>query len=237
MARDLSRTELPLSVRGGFLRGLARIEASDPTLSLVLAEVDPDRFEDAEFSAHGFAHHGRLDRAVTRRRAGWLSGRIAARAACAEIGLELVELSADEEGVPLWPSGVSGSISHTDGLASALVACGARRLGVDVEHVPDGPRLAALRSATLSAPERHRLAEPWQATLGFSAKECLYKALYPELRSFFGFDAAEVTELGGDTAILTLTVELSADLRSGRAFRVNFRRSGDTVLTWLCADP
>lgn len=93
----------------------------------------------------------------------------------------------DEHGAPALPDGLLGSISHTDGLAVALVSNSpdARAaVGVDVESAsrPASLRIAPRILAAKELPSLGRLAgmsEHTELTLRFSLKEALYKALHP----------------------------------------------------------
>ncbi len=118
--------------------------------------------------------------AAPKRRREFAAGRACAHAALAQIGRDQAPLGRDEKGRPLWPAGLVGSITHTEGYAAALVARAGdfRGVGLDAEHVgrvtPDlWPRL-------FDAAEREGLAplpEPMErATLLFSAKEACHKA-------------------------------------------------------------
>ncbi len=108
----------------------------------------------------------------------------------------------DEDGVPCWPSGVVGSISHTGRqnllFAAAAVSRDARSLGLDAEL--HGPLEPELRSRVLTANEARTLTLLGgdEQTIGqralvvFSAKEAFYKCQYPLSRTFLGFDEVEV---------------------------------------------
>jgi 4'-phosphopantetheinyl transferase EntD len=81
-------------------------------------------------------------------------------------------------GAPLWPAGVTGSITHTAGYAAAVVSDGFAGLGLDAERIWGvsehlWPRL-------FDEEERAVLAQAGDAavlaTLFFSAKEAAYKA-------------------------------------------------------------
>jgi 4'-phosphopantetheinyl transferase EntD len=83
--------------------------------------------------------------AVPKRRAEFVAGRQAARAALGALGLAAAELPRSPAGPPLWPLGVTGSISHGGG--AVLVAVGRRgaslaALGLDIEPCADLRHLA-----------------------------------------------------------------------------------------------
>ena len=108
------------------------------------------------------------------------AGRHCARRALAHLGFSNYPLMINEDRTPNWPSGVVGSISHTEGFAAAVVAqdktC--RSVGIDVEKL--GRITQDLWSQICSEKEMNWLAairEPEAAALAasviFSAKEGL----------------------------------------------------------------
>jgi 4'-phosphopantetheinyl transferase EntD len=140
--------------------------------------------------------------ATPRQRLGYLGGRL-----CAERGLQSLlgapaAVGHDEQGAPRWPLRCTGSISHSAQDACALVAyCEASAgIGIDTEGIAaaDVARDIALVCCTPHERARWLDAAPQPelvATLIFSAKECLYKALAPWLRRFVDFDEAETLGL------------------------------------------
>ena len=118
----------------------------------------------------------------TKRNRDFALGRSCAHKALAALGRDTVVLARGENGAPLWPPGVAGSITHTAGYAAALVADSGKYsgIGLDAERVggvsPDiWPRLfgAAERSYLEGQGEEDRRLA---ATLFFCAKEACYKA-------------------------------------------------------------
>lgn len=137
-------------------------------------------------------------RAVPARRAEFLAGRLAARRALARMGRAGTAIPARADRSPVWPEGISGSISHAGHLAVAVVA-DARRipvLGIDIEEntpLPEDLIPEICRPEELAG-------QPHPATLArclFSAKEALYKAQYPRSRTVFGFHALRVDLAAG----------------------------------------
>ncbi|SLN24174.1 4'-phosphopantetheinyl transferase Npt [Roseivivax jejudonensis] len=216
----------------GLVRGLWRVPAADG-LVLVRVDLSVAAFDEAAFDTFGVARPARLARAVAGRRLDYLSGRIAARGALAQLGLQWRDIGADTTGMPLWPEALAGSISHADGTAVAALSTHHARVGVDLEPVAEGAALEALREETLDAAERERLVTAHDATLGFSAKESLYKALFPDVREVFGYDAAAVGTPGAAEVDLVLRRDLGAGYAAGRRFAVHWRSAEGRVLTWL----
>lgn len=127
----------------------------------------------------------------------------------------LVLLGAPSNGIPvgpgrepLWPAGIVGSISHSGDLAVATVAPMAllRSIGVDIE--PATPLEPDLQERICTPAELARLRSGPDAALGakivFSAKESVYKCLWPLDRQFLEFSDVEVLlgDAGNEFAVI-----------------------------------
>ena len=106
----------------------------------------------------------------------------------------------DRDGVPGWPAGVVGSITHAGGWCAAAVARAeaVRSLGIDGEDLarvdgePDWLRLV-LRPAerdALAGLDRDQVGR--RALVRFSAKESFYKCQFPLTRARLDFKDVEV---------------------------------------------
>jgi 4'-phosphopantetheinyl transferase EntD len=120
--------------------------------------------------------------AAPKRRREFALGRACARAALAALGHDAVTIGRRENGAPLWPEGVVGSITHTSGYAAALVAKTERFSGVGLDAERVGGVTENLWPRLFDTAERdylEGLAEAeckLAATLFFCAKEACYKA-------------------------------------------------------------
>lgn len=128
-------------------------------------------------------------RAVPKRQREFAAGRRAARAALAKLGRGPEPILAATNRAPIWPRGCVGSISHCDDLCIALCApAGAvASLGVDIEE--RAPMSETVADTVTSSEERAWLAKSAAALPVdvFSAKEAVYKALYPLSQKMLGF--------------------------------------------------
>lgn len=170
-------------------------------------------------------------RAVPKRRAEFLAGRFAAGRALAGLGLSGLP-GRNEDGSPRWPEQVAGSISHGAGRAFCAVARTehVRSLGIDVERVMGAETRAELRARICGDDEWALLTQSLKLpdhqllTFVFSAKESLYKCLYPLMGRFMDFGAARVTAVQGSSQgarfegelTLSLSVDWSEELRQGQ---------------------
>lgn len=113
-----------------------------------------------------------------RRELAW--GRACARDALAALGHGPVPVGADADGVPTWPAGTVGSISHGAGRCVAVAAptTAVAAIGVDVEPVGRLSAGVIDRLATPREQAAHDLAGP-AGTVLLSAKESVYKCLSP----------------------------------------------------------
>ncbi len=138
-----------------------------------------------------------MARAIPRRRREFAAGRQAARMAMATLGKAARAIPGGADRAPVWPTGITGSISHDATSSIAIVARSSqyRALGIDVE--PNAPLPDDLINeicvpsertwlANLPAARRHLMARRI-----FCAKEAVFKAQFPLTCQYFGFDAVE----------------------------------------------
>lgn len=133
---------------------------------------------------------------VAKRREEFLTGRTCARAVLRRLGVPDQPVLRRENRAPLWPEGVVGSITHTEGFCAAAVAnaCDVFSLGIDVERGRGVSRELFDYVATRSEQERFQGLEDW-ATILFSIKESVFKCLNPPTGVWLEFHDVEVLEL------------------------------------------
>lgn len=117
--------------------------------------------------------------AVPKRRSEFLAGRICAGLALRAAG-QPVHVGRTGR-APIWPRGVTGSISHSDSRAIAVVSLTHSAVGVDCETIMPDALAQKLRAEIIGDTEAQLCpqAMPFAnfLTLVFSAKEAFYKAL------------------------------------------------------------
>lgn len=171
-------------------------------------------------------------RAVPKRVAEFAAGRRAARRALDSIGREAVDLPAGPNRAPVWPEGVTGSITHDGDLALAAVALlgEVRSLGLDLTEA--APLPGATRGHILRHEDEADLSEI-EARAVFSAKESLYKALSPHVGFVFGFSAATVRpDLAAGTFEACLQQPLGP-FQPGQTWFGRLAIEGDRLITGL----
>ncbi|EPY1565785.1 enterobactin synthase subunit EntD [Raoultella planticola] len=164
-------------------------------------------FDPATFAPHDILwlpHHRQLENCGRKRQMEHLAGRIAAACALKAVGVKGVPGTGDQR-QPLWPVPWSGSISHCDTRALAVVA--ARPVGIDIENVLPPALATELESSIISPTERAVLKAsglPFELalTLAFSAKESGFKALPLTQQSGTGFMHFRITDIQGEVVTL-----------------------------------
>nr|WP_246624777.1 4'-phosphopantetheinyl transferase superfamily protein [Oceanobacter mangrovi] len=163
-------------------------------------------------------------------------------------------------GEPLWPADRIGSISHCAGKAIAVTASAQQlaSVGIDIDRGMPYERAMAVLPVLTSAIERERLKQ-WVAegvlsdaighmgtrdedtmrclvTLVFSAKESLYKALYPLVGVYFDYRDADVVAIGGHSCTMELKRTLSAEFPAGKQFELGWQcgwPDATMMVSWL----
>ncbi len=200
-----------------------------PLAEAALAPCDPR--EEALVSA----------RAVEKRHRELRAGRHAAhlalaRAGCADHAAPILRGPRNE---PLWPDGWVGAITHADVWVGAAVAPRARAagIGVDVESLARTTGSDITHLVCLPEEVPWVAGHPDRLRALFSAKETVFKALYPIGGVFLDFKDARLLWRDGDpegagTFDAELLVDASPRHRAGYRFPIRTRRLGDDhVLT------
>jgi len=135
------------------------------------------------------------------RRAEFTLGRICAHGALSRFGLEFEPILRNPETrEPCWPDSVWGSITHSSGYAAVAVGLKnkIKGVGIDLEsisrsvdfnirrHVCVDSELEWLESLQIKQADR-------ALRIIFSAKESIFKCLYPGTKSHLTFKDAEIT--------------------------------------------
>ena len=222
---------------------LKQVLPQDVFSHLIALEVS-EEFRD-ELLKQGIALNV-ADGAVLKRQCEYLAGRFCANEGLNQLEHKLAieiankEVATGKNREPLWPQGVLGAISHSSRFAMAIVAQdkGAYLgVGIDIEEEMTED-LACDVSGQIMSEKEKRLNNKFDGfdnksfvTLIFSAKESIFKALYPSVGEYFGFEACELIELDSIKQSLSfrLIQDLSTYWQAGRILNVSYL-SMDNVL-------
>ena len=166
-----------------------------------------------------------LERPTPTRRFEFLVGRLcAAKAMGAGAVAKGLTLCRGASGAPIWPAGMTGSITHTVGFVSAVAApCrNGQGIGIDSEEILSRDRAARIAAVFATQGEiggarDAGLDAETATTLVFSAKESVYKALHASVGRVFDYHDVRIIELDGRRRHFTAVLQhaLSAALPSG----------------------
>jgi enterobactin synthetase component D len=178
-----------------------------------------------------------------------LAGRICAREALRRCAPEHADapIPSGRHREPVWPADIVGSITHTRRFASAAVArrADARGIGLDFEDIVTDEVAARIAPTVAAADEIAALvrATGWGlgavVTLVFSAKEALYKCLFPAVGRYFDFLDARLDDV--DVARATFRARLLGALgpgfRAGHTLEGRFERAPEAICTATLLPP
>lgn len=143
---------------------------------------------------------------------------------------------------PIWPSGITGSLTHSDAFVICVIAASTSFYGIGVDLEPATPDLemADIADSVCRPEERALVANTcWSAsrvTVLFSAKEAIFKALYPSLKRFVGFDEVRLTSITNDVMVFDALPDLASQIPTDTQLSVSVSKWQNHVLTF-CARP
>lgn len=186
--------------------------------------------------------HESLGRAVVKRKSEFVAGRYLGRKALLALGANETTVGIGANRAPLWPSPFIGSISHSNEFAICAVAKrnDVKRIGIDIENFLDIKVAKNIVGSVLIESEyklvgTYTSPNPVIVTLIFSAKESLFKALYPEVGFYFDFEAVQtkVIDFKAGKFTLELVQELGPTLPIGSCFEGIFELGIHQVFTMI----
>ncbi|QDY42488.1 4'-phosphopantetheinyl transferase superfamily protein [Candidatus Pantoea soli] len=181
-----------------------------------------------------------LQHAAVRRKAEYLASRWLVQQQLATLGHAGFVLGNAPDRSPCWPAGLQASLSHSHGCAVMAATSAPLCVGIDVEHIMCDATVQETAELLMQPAERALLAAlplPFAqaATLLFSLKESLYKALWPQLHQPMDFHQATLTAVdpGRQCASLRLTQRFSPDFTPHTPLQARFWLSPQRVITLL----
>lgn len=171
---------------------------------------------------------------IEKRKREFTLGRGAARKALEGLGIYNTAVGKGNRREPLWPEGICGAISHTDGYAVAAVALkhDVIGLGIDIENVCENQKLNIVEKIALQD-EKKWITEDialsnLRTVLLFSAKETVFKALYPLCNTFLDYSSVSLKDASRDTLLFRLSEKTLGifksvkDVKIGKELQVRY---------------
>lgn len=206
-----------------------------PHLRYGLVKYDIAHYRDNFFTQYAISPPGDTGLVAIKRRAEYLAVRYATQRLLRAWDCYDNVCSAPNR-APVWPAGFCGSLSHTSECVIAVIApaVGITIPGVDIEELSQ-PDIKEIADTFTTRQERDYLLSienidiETLLVIVFSAKESLYKSLYPEVGFFFDFDVACLCEINSQEQMFTLmlTQRLSPDYVAGSLISGYLRYAGE----------
>lgn len=141
-----------------------------------------------------------LDASTPGRRFEFVAGRACVAEAMRRLGRDpLATVRRHGNGAPVWPAGMTGSITHTRGFVSAAVATTAQAatIGIDSEVILTMERAVRVAPVFASRSEisvgvAAGLDAEETVTVTFAAKEAIFKCLYGFVRRMFDYEDVRI---------------------------------------------
>lgn len=218
-----------------------------PEMQTLCCYFDVEHYHDALFDYYGIELPLDLRSAVAKRRCEYLAGRVLYQQLLQHIGHPYQPLLRSNAGAPLWPAGFTGSISHSDGIAICCLCplTDYKSVGIDIESHLTVQTCADIEQMIMQPDEQRYLQllpdsdYTRLVSLVFSAKESLYKAIFPDVGRFFGFEDAAIVSIKPDSQQFTLrlTTRLSQQHDVGRVYHGHYRWQGGQVVSLITLAP
>lgn len=178
--------------------------------------------------------------AVPKRQREFATGRACARQVLAHFGIVGFVLRSAPTREPIWPEGIVGSLTHTDGLCAVAAGPAARYAGIGIDAEPALPLPADL-VGHIAHDEEIRAAGPLAGLeesvvhrLRFSAKEAVYKCQFALTRRFLEFHEV-VVALDPRGQLTTRVLPAVPELAGGTRILGRWARRGGFLLVaaWI----
>ena len=211
-------------------------------LIIFLVDFNVENYTRPLFEQFDVEFPSSLASAVNKRQAEFLAGRVAASKVLSRLSSNTLNVPIGSERQPIWPKNILGSITHTKSTALCIASYNSnfQYLGIDLEIWINIKTIEEIRRSIILSDEDKLLTQSTldyekAFTLAFSAKESLFKALYPKVNAFFDFSAAEIINLSIETRsfVIQLKETLGVDLNKGRRFMGNYNIYNDSVFTLI----
>jgi len=210
--------------------------------------IAPEHRSDAERVFGDMPLPPDLAKAVARRRFDFRAGRFCARRALQAIACHHADapLGRTGSGAVAWPSGVTGSITHTREFVWAAVATShdASAIGIDCEHVISSERAhhvarAVAWACEVDAARGANLDRLTALTLVFSAKESFFKCVHSRVGRLFGFHDVRIVSVDAASRqfCVRVTKTLSSSLVCGSELTGRFAVDDGRVYTGMFLPP
>ena len=210
-------------------------------LFVIESNFNLEKYNRSLFTQFGIDFPNQLFSSVKKRQAEFLAGRVVAKHGLRKFGKAHIPVTIGEKRAPIWPDGIMGSISHSGEKALCAITnkTDFKFLGVDHEEIISND-IYEISEQILCSGELQRLESSdllfnEAITLAFSAKESLFKALFPIVKDYFNFSAARIEsiDLKTKTFKIALVETLNRKLGAGKILNGKYHLNPSNVTTLI----
>lgn len=188
-------------------------------------------------------HPLKIAQARVERKNEYLCGRVLAQAVLNHhFGLDQ-PITSMHGHLPIWPTHVLGSISHSQNKLIVALSNNAIYLGIDIEHWVTSEFAQGSAHLVLTPSEfdlwKSKAAEFFDfaryVSLIFSVKESLYKAVYPTAKQYIDFLEASIVDINFENQTLTLNFlpEIQQRYQLLEQYEGGWAVEQDHIMTWV----
>jgi len=197
-------------------------------------------YDDSLYSRHAIDFPACIRKSIRKRKSEFLAGRYAAQHALYRIGVNELSIGIGLHRNPVWPDGILGSITHNDDTAICAIARSSHvsALGIDLETHIKAQIINDIKHSIIDFSEERMLRQlpiPFDTafTIAFSAKESLFKALYPHVGTYFTFSSAKIGQLNPHHMRFSISLQhdLNEDFHQHRIIDGQYIINSRDVLT------
>jgi len=250
----------PLTGNGSLLQSFVNSFAREPALSICLSNVrevslsktsklvafycnyNPQNFEPRLFTEHAISYPEPIKGAVAKRQTEFLAGRFLAKKCLSKLRCYDFDVAIGRSRNPLWPKGLTGTITHDNGLAICVIGHLSEfsGIGLDVETILAEQDAILIQKTIMNKDEIQLLKNSSLeleiiVSLVFSVKESIFKALFPSIGYYFDFDAVAVEniDLKQRKLMCRVTKRLSDTISNGMRISVDFEIHNYRVISFV----
>ena len=226
-----------------FITNLKYWTAYNSYIHFVSCNFNLNNYHPEQFNSLKIVMPEEIKRSIAKRQAEFLAGRVVAMKALVRLGflnsnVPIIAIGKNRD--PIWPTGYVGSITHNKN--TAICAIGTiektRFLGIDIETTLDDVTVSETASQIHDEVEKlvlvnKGLTSNEATTLIFSAKESIFKALYPFVQDYFGFESFRVKDINIHQKSITFTISKPFQYKTKlqENHTVHYQKNKDLFLT------
>ncbi len=212
-------------------------------IHFVSCDFNLNNYQPEQFDSLKIVMPEEIRRSIAKRQAEFLAGRFVATKALLRsgfVGSSAPVIAIGKNREPIWPNGYVGSITHNKNTAICAIDTTDKTtlLGIDVETILDDKTASEIAFHIHDEVEKCVLVNNGftsneATTLIFSAKEAIFKALFPVVKEFFGFESFRVKDIDTHQQKITFTISEPFKRKSKlqENHMIHYKKNKDLFLT------